>query len=115
MKAVILGALAVAGFLMLAAGLPNRGNQVWAQRATPNTPTGFDGGLVALPGGPTEGGQLVTVVDSRTRAMGVYRIEGATGKIKLLSVRNIQWDLQMMQLNSETPLPLEIRSLLEQK
>ena len=47
--------------------------------------------------------------------MAVYRIDPTAGKIKLLSVRNIQFDLQVMDLNSEKPSPQEIRSLLEQR
>jgi len=45
----------------------------------------------------------------------VYRVESATGKIELKSVRRIHWDLQMTNLNTEKPLPQEIRSLLEQR
>ncbi len=62
-----------------------------------------------------EKGLLLTVVDPRRKAIGVYHIETATGKITLKSVRNIQWDLQITDLNNENPLPQEIRSLLEQR
>ena len=59
--------------------------------------------------------QMLTVVDPRQRVLSVYHIELATGKIALKSVRNIQWDLQMTDLNNEKPFPQEIRSLLEQR
>jgi hypothetical protein len=113
MKTVVLGALAGAALMMFAAGLLDRGNSAFAQRATAYA-QGGDGGLMAIPSGIGEGGQLITVVDSRSRALGVYRV-AADGKIKLLSVRNIQWDLQVTQLNSDIPLPQEIKTLLEQK
>jgi len=47
--------------------------------------------------------------------MGVYRVDSVSGKITLCSVRNIHWDLQMIYLNNENPLPQEIRALLEQR
>ncbi len=114
MKAVVLGALAGAGLVMIAAGLLDRGNQAFAQRAVAYAQPGPDGGLMAIPSGIGEGGQLITVVDSRSRAISVYRV-APDGKIKLLSVRNIQWDLQLTQLNSDIPLPQDIKTLLEQK
>jgi hypothetical protein len=114
MKTVVLGALAGAALMFLAAGLLDRGSSAYAQRAAPYAQAGADGGLMAIPSGIGEGGQLITVIDARARALGVYRV-AADGKIKLLSVRNIQWDLQVMQLNSDIPLPLEIKTLVEQK
>ena len=47
--------------------------------------------------------------------MAVYHIDPSGGKIKLLSVRNVQFDMQVMDLNSDKPSPQEIRSLLEQR
>jgi hypothetical protein len=114
MKTAVLGALAGVGLMIVAAGWLDRGSSAYAQHAAPYAPPGCDGGLMAIPSGAGDGGQLITVVDSRARALGVYRVAG-DGKIKLLSVRNIQWDLQVMQMNSDIPLPQEIRTLLEQK
>jgi hypothetical protein len=37
------------------------------------------------------------------------------GDITLKSVRNIHWDLQMVEFNTEAPLPREIRSMLDQQ
>lgn len=70
--------------------------------------------LIAVPA-ETADGQLLTVIDTQQRVMSVYRIETATGKITLLSVRKIQWDLQLTEFNGEAPLPQEIRRLLEQR
>src|SRR5262245_57489703 len=49
-----------------------------------------------------ENGQplTVTVVDPRSRAMAIYHVDRATGEITLKSVRNFNWDLQMVQYNS---------------
>ena len=57
--------------------------------------------------------QVVTVIDPRTRVMAVYRVERATGQITPKSVRNITWDLQMIEFNSGEPLPQDIRSGLQ--
>ena len=47
--------------------------------------------------------------------MGVYHIDLATGEVSLKSVRNIHWDLQMIEFNGTRPLPREVRSMLEQR
>jgi hypothetical protein len=62
-----------------------------------------------------ESGQplIVTVVDPRQRAMAIYHVDRATGEIALKSVRNLTWDLQMVQYNSGNPLPQDIRSGLQ--
>lgn len=62
-----------------------------------------------------ENGQplTVTVVDPRQRAMAIYHVDRATGEIALKSVRNLTWDLQMVQYNSGNPLPQDIRSGLQ--
>jgi hypothetical protein len=59
----------------------------------------------------TEGGPLThTVFDPRQRVMAVYHEDRASGEITLKSVRNITWDLQMIEFNSGKPLPQDIRS-----
>jgi hypothetical protein len=115
MKRAVLGTLMGAGLVLVAAGAVGypQGNAT-PQRA-PYTEAAGDGGLIALSGPSAENAQLVTVLDTKTRAMAVYRVDAVSGKIKLLSVRNLHWDLQVLQLNSETPLPQEIRSLLDQR
>ncbi len=61
---------------------------------------------------PAEGGpQAVIVVDPSQRVMAVYHVDKTTGEIALRSVRNITWDLQMMEFNSGEPLPQDIRNL----
>ena len=57
--------------------------------------------------------QVVTVIDPRTRVMAVYHVDRATGQITPKSVRNISWDLQMIEFNSGEPLPQDIRSGLQ--
>jgi hypothetical protein len=59
-----------------------------------------------------ESGQplIVTVVDPRQRAMAIYHVDRASGEIALRSVRNLTWDLQMVEFNSGNPLPQDVRS-----
>jgi hypothetical protein len=52
----------------------------------------------------------VVVVDPQQRSLAVYHVDLATGKLALKSVRNVTWDLQMRDYNTEDPLPQDIRS-----
>lgn len=71
--------------------------------------------LIVVPNSVGDKTQMLTVVDPRQRALAVYHVDATSGKISLKSVRNIQWDLQISDLNNENPLPEQIRSLLEQR
>lgn len=113
MKKALLGALLVFGLVVAVAA-----GQNWpaaGQRAAPSVQQAGDSSLIAVPSLSADNSQLLTLVDPRTRAMAVYRIDPTGGKIKLLSVRNVQFDLQVLDLNSDKPSPQEIRSLLEQR
>ncbi len=62
----------------------------------------------------TEGQPLaVTVIDPRQRVMAVYYVDRASGEITPKSVRNLTWDLQMVEFNSGNPLPQDIRNGLK--
>ena len=115
MRKWVLGALVGASLAALAAGVWQVANPALAQRPAVSHETAGEGGLIALSATTADGGQLVTLIDPKRQALGVYRIDPLNGHIKLLSVRNVQWDLQMVQLNSEKPLPDEIQSLLERR
>lgn len=96
-------------------GYINRGPQ--AQPIPGATPTqSVSGGeLLAIASDASEGYQLLTLIDPKTRIISVYQIDRATGKIALRSVRNVHWDLQMEEYNSVNPSPREIRNLLQQR
>jgi hypothetical protein len=115
MRIAVLGATVVAGLVIAALGslaLPSMG---FAQR--PIVPGGsVSSGLIAI--AATAGDnkrQQLTVIDPDLRVMSVYHVDLSSGEIVLKSVRNIHWDLQMVEFNGTSPLPREIRSLLEQK
>jgi len=85
-------------------------NFVGTSSASP--PSAPLGGITAL-GAVVEGRyQQVTVIDPLQRSMAVYHIRLDSGQIELKSVRNIQWDLQLIDFNGQRPLPQEIQSVL---
>jgi len=62
----------------------------------------------------TDGAALtVTVIDPKQRVMAVYHVDRGTGEISPKSVRNLTWDLQMIECNSGSPLPQDIRNGLK--
>lgn len=73
------------------------------------------GELIALNSDVEEGRQQIVVIDPKSRVMSVYHIEHATGVISLKSVRNIHADLLMDEFNTDSPLPKEIRAILDQR
>lgn len=113
MKRAILGALVGAGLLWAVVVLVGW-DRAEAQRLAPPA-AGGDGSLIAVPTPMGEKGQLLTVIDPKQQTIGVYFVEGSTGRITLRSVRNIRWDLQMLDFNGANPLPREIRLQLEQR
>ena len=114
MKQAVLGALAGAGLVMAAVGLIGQRGVARAQRLTPHW-AGPPNEVIAVPTPVRDNGQLLTVIEPRQQVMSVYHIDLDTGKIRLCSVRNIHWDLQMTEFNGESPLPREIQTLLEQR
>lgn len=67
--------------------------------------------VVTLPEGPF---QQVTIIDPTQKAICVYHINMGTGQIELKSARRIEWDLQMIFLNSRKPLPQDVQAILQQ-
>jgi hypothetical protein len=55
--------------------------------------------------------QVVTIIDAQQRVLAVYHVDRASGEITLKSVRNLTWDLQMLEYNSGAPLPQDIRNM----
>jgi hypothetical protein len=100
-------------------GLVGGRNEALAQRQTAapfgvpatSAPAAITGGeLIVVPALAGDKWQILTVIDPRQRVMSVYHVELATGKITLRSVRNIHWDLQLEQMNSDNPSPTDIKS-----
>jgi len=62
---------------------------------------------------PTEGALTVTVIDPRQHVIAVYHVDRNSGEITPKSVRNITWDLQMIEYNSGKPMPQDVRNGLK--
>jgi hypothetical protein len=112
MKTTVLGALVVAAATAGVVVTLGQRNQAFADRG-PGVQQGSELITVALP--VMENRQQLTVIDPQTRVMSVYHIDITSGAITLKSVRSIHWDLQMSEFNGVSPLPREIRALLEQR
>jgi len=111
MRTAVIGGSFVASLLLIMAVVGMLPSVGFAQRPAPAT-TG--GELITLTA-QSDNRQQVTVIDTSKRVMSVYQIDMNDGKITLRSVRNLFWDLQMSEFNGTSPLPREIRALLEQK
>ena len=117
MRRAMLGALVGLGFVMAAVALAEQRGDGLVQRAAPpmSAPAVAGSEVIVVPTSLGEKGQMLTIVDPRQRVLCVYHIDLATGKITLKSVRNIQWDLRINDLNNEKPLPQEVQTLVEQR
>ncbi len=114
MKSLVIGVLAGAGLVMAAMGAAPAPKAVFAQPGPANLDRGGTG-LIALTSPLADGKQQLLVIDRRQRVVGVYHVDPVSGAIVLKGVRNIHWDLQMIHFNGASPLPQEIRSLVEQR
>ncbi len=92
------------------------GGDAWRTDANAQPPVARPTGeLIALNSDVEQGRQQIVVIDTKSRVMSVYHIEHATGVISLKSVRSIQADLLMDEFNTDSPLPKEIRAILDQR
>ena len=110
MKNVAFGTLVVAVLLIFAGQWSDRTDRAMAAGST-----GVAAGELVTHSSTIDGARTeLTVVDPRMRVISVYHVDHGSGEIALKSVRNINWDMQMIHFQSGRPLPQEIRSLLEQ-
>ena len=114
MRTAVMGMLLAAALLMAAAGTWVSSDTAYAQRAGSNH-VGDSQGLITYSTPLGDARQQLTVIDPQLHVLSIYHIESTTGEIALKSVRNIHWDLQMSEFNGKSPLPREIRSMLDQK
>lgn len=114
MRRAILGALAGAVLVYAAVAGGSDGGRALAQRPAvlPDTSAA---GLIALPSTSADGRQMLTVLDPRTQVLCYYQLDPTKGEIVLKGVRNIRWDLQIDEYNGVSPLPSEVRALVEQR
>ena len=108
MRTAFFGVFLGAG-IVLSAWLASGHSTVLAQNAAGS---GAESLIVhSFPAGDTH--QHLVVIDPRTRAMAVYHVESATGRVTLKSVRPFGWDLELNGFNVAKPTHEEIRSMLQ--
>jgi hypothetical protein len=112
MRAAILGLALVVGLMAAAWAWPGPRGDALPQPAAAQPAT--SGEFVVLTMALGERRQQVSVIDAKTKCMCVYHIDAETGEIHLKSVRNLRWDLELQEFNGTSPLPREIRTLVEQ-
>src|SRR5262245_54009965 len=110
MKTTLFGAVVGALVVAFLWSFLGREAPVFAQRSTVYDASAE---LITVPSPVDNNRQQLTVIDPRNQVMAVYHTDLATGGITLKSVRNIHWDLQMPEFNGTSPLPSEIRKLME--
>jgi hypothetical protein len=114
MRRSLLGALLVAGLVIAATAGRGSTKSAFGGPSELAIPSSLqDTGLITQV--TAENGQplTVTVIDPHQRVMAIYHVDRASGEIALRSVRNLTWDLQMIEFNSGNPLPQDIRSGLQ--
>ena len=78
-------------------------------------PVAAAGNIMAFCSENANGPSQVTLIDVEKRVMSVYHVDRSTGGIELKSVRNFHWDLLIEEFNGVSPLPRDIRALMEPK
>ncbi len=114
MKTTGLGALVGAGLMLLALLAIGFRSEAAAQNGGPNSygVNPYSNELITLTT-TIDNRQQLTLIDPKTRVLCIYQIDPTTGVVTLKSVRNCQWDMQMSEFNAVSPLPREIRTMLE--
>ena len=71
-------------------------------------------GTLALLSSPTGAGQWLYLIDTRSRAFALYRIDPSNpkGSVKLEAARQYQWDLKLEHYNNQAPEPNAIESMV---
>jgi len=113
MRQVVLGSLIGAALVLFSGVLRSEGDEVYGQHPAHNSSASAE--LIAFTTAADDSRVLLTVIDPRQRVVSVYHVHRESGKISLLSVRNIHWDLQIQDFNGANPLPEEIRKQLQQR
>ena len=112
-----LASLVVAGPLLLTelqSQQPPQPTGIYPSATSPGAAASASAGslissVVQLPNGKT---QLI-VIDATSRTIATYFIAAETGGIELKSVRNIDADLRLMDVNGSKPSPDEVRAVVQ--
>ena len=80
--------------------------------AAPSTPDA--NGTFAITSGEPGGSQWLYLIDTRTQALAVYRVDprNPKGAIKLEATRQYRWDLKLSEYNNQPPEVAAIESMV---
>lgn len=90
------------------------GPDVRAQATTGQGLPSSDGSTLSWTSSLSDGGQLLYIVDTRTQAFAVYRVDArdAKGAVKLEAARQYRWDLRLAEFNNQAPEVATIESMV---
>jgi len=113
--------------LALASGGRGGGRELWAQGPIPMPRSGMPGGdhprSAPAPGGESDGtiafttntngpAQLLYLIDTKTRAFTIYRVDTTKGTVKLDAARQYGWDLKLTGYNNLEPQATAVESMV---
>jgi hypothetical protein len=86
-----------------------------ADRSRGTTQAGDGSGTFAFTAPASGNAQLLYLVDTKTKAFAVYRIDpgNAKGTVKLEAARQYQWDLKLSEYNNQEPGVAAIESTVK--
>lgn len=94
---------------MLVLALVSDHNPVFAQQRA-HAPVGGSN-LIAFSDPAGEKNRQLTIIDPDHHTLSVYHVDSERGTVTLKSVRNFQWDLQLLDFNGTDPKPQDLRSM----
>lgn|GEM_PF-3550942 len=86
------------------------------ERARPTTvPANESSNTLAIVSAAGGSSQLLYLIDTKTRAFTVYRVDPAGGDrtVKLIGARQYQWDMKLSQFNNQEPEVAAIESMVK--
>ena len=94
------------------AGVPTRGVDARGAQQGKLLAGGDANGTLALVTSPAGSAQWLYLIDTRTRAFAIYRVDPANpkGALKLEAARQYQWDLRLEHHNNQAPEPAAIEA-----
>jgi hypothetical protein len=87
-----------------------------AERArTAVTPATESGGVISFISSTAGSAQLLYLIDTRTRAFAIYRVDPSNpkGAVKLEGARQYNWDLKLTEFNNQPPEVAAIESTVK--
>ena len=72
-------------------------------------------GTLALISSPMGSAQWLYLIDTRSRAFAIYRVDPTNpkGSVKLEAARQYQWDMKLEHYNNQAPEPGAIESMVK--